>query len=958
MDESRFIQETGIARIRSDGSAVYVDFGAGVPTEAQIKTIVLAARSGRQSLVTESSVGSKTFEGWESRPTVEGVKNILGSEGKVDTGMLARLAVGAAVGCAQGEDLEDCLTYGLVGMVGAAAAGRLARVMAERFRANQKMRSLTNSTIKMPGFESPSSTSKAQEVLNSLSKEDKDIVHKILTKDKTVEITPEESATAKGIEMVMWERVREMVTEISDGNFVSQPGQLRAGLAIARTLANKNTLGPMWGGATGGQGSWRVKVNLNEINKLAREWDAATPELEIARALDKSGSLKEMSIMGRAYFAIPEALNQAYIDGLLFGSSIPRNIISTGLNLPITVVNKSIADVIPFLYLKGNPVALSDTATASVAMFHALTSQFRMYAKALSKWDASALTQQAEAMGATRAERVPRGLKSVATIVEDLGAETLADGIRLIDQGISVGAQTLARNDGSFKVVFGEFQKSLEASTQARAEGLTGAAHEARYNDLMTYPDKLSPEALVRIKGFRDHATFTEPFKNEFMRAAQMGPTDPWAQFIYRVLVFPFLRTSVRTMEYGMEHTPILNLAAAHARKELAKGGIEARTALARMATGSIIGATAAWLAAQGLVTGDLPDHPANIAMAHAGRPRRSIWDPISEKYRSYDGLGPVTFIISAGVDSVYELTHASEIDFGTISTALTLAIGTNLATDVGPIIQSIGQIYDAVHTGTSDAKWEATLQFIRKHVGSAIPPSLREILGGDVEKKVMKTTEYDTQHTGSAAAFREWRVLVDTLSRNVGGEDRKTIKPDRNMFTGVPIMRDSWAFNPHKAKPGNEAAWAVEIRRLNGAGLKPLDEWIGKAPSANIGFTGKPEASVVRLQADELDRWQVLMTQVVKDGNGDHLTEAWSRLFASPAYKAEKNDVYKTNQVQLKWHEFEQRALEKLYGERQGLKDAVMKQSMINIHRKMPSENQPDARRMIEQRFGTGVAP
>ena len=876
----------------------------------------------------------------------------LGEQGKADIGLLARLAVGAAVGCAQGDDLEDCLTYGLVGMVGAVAAGRLASSLSAKFKTSERMRTLLNSKTKMPGFESPSTVSHTQELLNSISKENKDTITKLLTRDDTTVFAPEELRLGKDVEMVMWERVSEMLTDITDKNFVSRPGELRVALATARTLANKNVLGRLWGGATGGKGSYRVKIALDEINKLAKEWDASTSELEMARALKAAGSIKDMSVMARLYYAVPESLTQAYIGGLLGPKAIIRNIVGTGIMIPASIINQSLAEVIPFLYLKGNRATLGDGVTGSVALFQGMLDQLKMY----NKWDA--LGRQAEAMGTTHVEVMPKGFASLATITEEFGGSTLADGLRLIDKGISLGAETMRRNDGSYKAIFGRFQTHLEALEQARVEGLTGKAFTDKYEHFMTHYDELSPQALLRITEFRNHQTFTAPFTSDLMRAIQMGPTDPWLQFTYRIGIFPFVRTGVRLLEIGAEYTPGLNAFAAHTWKQVQKGGMERKVQLAQMATGSIVGATAAWLAAQGLLTGDLPQHPANIARGYAGRPHRSVWDPVAEKYRSYDGLGLVTTIISAGADSAYEINRASETDFSTISMALTLAISSNFTTDAKPYIQSIGKIWDAVSSGTTDAKWEATLQFIRQRFGSAISPSLKEVLGGDVERRVMKPTEYDATHTASAAMLREWRVLVNTLNMHAGLSDRKTIKVIRNMFTGKPIARDVWPFNPFTIKDDQMAPWAVEIRRLDGAGLRPLDEWIGKQQSANIGISDKPESPGVRLQADELDRWEVLMTQVVKDGNGDHLTEAWDKLVQSPAYKVETNDVHKQNQIHLIWNTFKMKALGELYKERKPLRDAVEKQGMISIWRKMPSEIQDAARRMIERKFGTQVAP
>lgn len=409
-------------------------------------------------------------------------------------------------------------------------------------------------------------------------------------------------------------------------------------------------------------------------------------------------------------------------------------------------------------------------------------------------------------------------------------------------------------------------------------------------------------------------------------------------------------------MEIGAEYTPILNGLAANARKQWRAGGTERAIVEARMGTGSLMLGGAAWLAMQGLVTGNMPAHPKDVTMEHAGRPTRSIWDPLAEKWRSYDGLGLVTQAISTGADFAYQLGQLSEADAEHLVTAGALAFSNNV--DANQFMQAIGQFYDIATNGSTDAQYEKLLQFARLRAQSLIPAVLSEFLGGSEKQRVMPPLSDDKSPSG--AIYRELQTLMNTLKMKTGGSDEKTIKKTRNMFTGDVIPDTTWPFSPFGTKDFQDEPWAAELRRLNGAGLKPLTGWLGNKDPADIGMTEKPAAPGVQLTASELDRWEVLMTQEVKNSHG-YLTDALNNLVQSPSY-LRQTEFDKQTRIHGVWLEFKERAELRLLKEIPELDVAMkLKRGQTMIERHVAPERQPAARERLGQRYGVpspGAAP
>lgn len=860
------------------------------------------------------------------------------------------MAVGAAIGGTQGDTPEERIVYALGGMIGMGFAGKLVGA----FRKDPKIAPILDATNpKMPGTSAPVDVlDPVQRVIKaSTPPAATETVNKILRLDPTVQLTIEELRQGKQVEMSTWARLKEIADNMVDGEIYPE-GELKNTLAFGRTLHdNINNAGQRLG-ATGGKGMERVKIKMGQIKQLATDWDPATGERELALAIKASGSIEKVGDFTRLYYAIPESVTQALYGAMLTGKSLVKNAVGNAPIVPIAIWDRSLASL---KFWDPNKPMLSEAPMGVIAMWEGALDQIRILKDWRNAWDK--LGEQAHDLGATHVEVSPRGFEALADISNDVGAGSLAKGFDFMNSAANLGPGIMARTDGMFKAINGRIATQWEAMQKAQAEGLQGGDYWNRVGSLVSDYSQLDPAALVRIKQFQDHQTFTTPFQSRIMSALQTGPEDPWLNLAYRMTVLPFVRTPMRLAEIGAEYTPGLNLAAANFYKSWQEGGTSRGVAQARLATGSIIIGSFMWLGMQGTITGNMPAHPADVPLEHGGRPKQSFWDPLAEKWRSYAGMEPLSTWISTGADLAYLVGQLPEYSAEKLLTAASVAISHNIA--VSQFLTGISNLTDIMKAGSTDSQWEKAGDVIRKDLEGFIPAAGREIFGGAERKHTMKTGAFDEQAGASGLLHRELRALMDDYARSLSlyDEDTKTIKTMRNMFTGDKLTNDTWPFNPFTTKPDQPAPWAAEIRRLDGAGLKPLPDFIGGNPSPGLGLKDQPGVPGVRLTAPEKDRLEVLMTQVVQNSHG-YLTEALDNLVQSPLYQRQ-TEYDKKTLIQGTWTEFRQRAEMRLEKEFKDLGDAIqLKKGTTLIERHVVPEKQASAKERLKLKFGPGVAP
>jgi hypothetical protein len=919
------------------------------------KAEILAEDQAAIAKLTEEMRGAKGQQpssrgkGEAKSPKLGEMGPLGGERGSIDPNLLARMAVGAAIGGVSGDTAEERVKYALLGMLGGAIAPRVAKRFIGAMK-TEAPRLLDPTTPRVPSFERADVTKTTNTIIDRVAGKERKLTERILSLEEADTITLEETRLGHRVEMNAWAEVKRLADAYGKGEPVP-PGELREAMALARILNDQITHSGRRMGATGTRGLEKVKVAVGRVNRLAREWDQTTPEATIAAVLRETGSIEELGHFIRLYYAIPEALTQTMYGSMLLGKALVKNAVGNAAMAPISIMDRSFAS----LKYRDPAYTLGVAQQGVLSLWEGVLDQMRM----IRKWDE--LGEQARAMGSTHVEVGARGWEALAEMSEDAGHPGLAKGLDYINSASGLAPEIMSRTDGMSKAVHGQMAIAWEAMERARSEGLRAGTQEfwdrvQHYKDNF---DELGSDALLRVKEHRDHMTFTRQIESELVAALQAGPTDPWLNLLYRMTILPFVRTPVRLYDVGAEYTPGINLMSAQFRREMRAGGTRRTVAEARLATGTLAIGSFMYLAMQGYITGSMPDDPKEAkAMSDAGRPPISWWDPLAQKYRSYKGIEPLTQWISTGSDLAAMIGRMPEVDAERLITAASLAITNNI--NVTQFMQAMSEMIDVMKNGRTDSQWEQSLEFIRRRLTVFVPAIAKELTGSGKEKtRTMLSTAFDEDRSPWAGIHREMRALLDDYRKGFGaqaGPGEPYIKKVRNMWTGDPLINDVWPFNPFTTVPAKMDPWAREVTRLKGAGVQPIDEWMGRPQAADIGLEPRRTAPGVRLTAPQLDRLEVLMTQEVKVG-GKKLTESLDALVTSPAYQRFP-DFTKQDLIQERWDMFRQSAEQRLLLEDKTLRSKFALRRGESIVEKLPSTRQPQLRENLHRRFGPNVAP
>ena len=227
------------------------------------------------------------------------------------------------------------------------------------------------------------------------------------------------------------------------------------------------------------------------------------------------------------------------------------------------------------------------------------------------------------------------------------------------------------------------------------------------------------------------------------------------------------------------------------------------------------------------------------------------------------------------------------------------------------------------------------------------------ERVADPAERRARPSGSFD-DNTLMGTAQREFYALLDAYRVTLPGmssakdeQGRDLVPAEPNMFTGEDLLNTAWPFNPWRAREGNDAPWAVEIRRLRGAGIRPVDEWIGRRAKADVGFSDQPEGPGIRLDLYERVRLIKLMTQMKVAGKT--FTESIDQMVQSGVYRAQ-SDLTKTTWVQAEWALYRQAAESQLLRENKALRGAWLVQQGKATLEQAPTARQPDMKERLDQ--------
>jgi len=687
-----------------------------------------------------------------------------------------------------------------------------------------------------------------------------------------------------------------------------------------------------------------------DVAHLSEELPAGVTGRELSSMLDRLKSDVQQETFVTWSTVLPKAILEAFYFSLLSGKALLKNAVGNLIMMPLGIGVRAVQPYMPRWGKAGPATYPSEAAQMALGWAEGLGDLAR---------GAHQLRDWGEAYGLTRAVKL-EGLPSRAVSAETLGvtAEPLATLTDYLGKGLALPSEVMRGTDRLSKAMNGRMQHRVESFRQAMQEGLDGDAFWNRVDALNDNPALLREPALGRIRDFADRQTFTKDFEGRIGQALSRGPADPWVNLLYRTQVLPFFRTPVRIGETALEHTPGLNLAAAHFWQEIRSADpVRVQAAQGRILVGTALMTGFGYLVLQGLVTGSRPRDPKMAALWDAeGIQEKSFRFPGSSTWHSYDGFEPYTTWVVTAADTVTMAKNIpSEEGYLELFIAGLLSQINNI--DSKTYTGNLSEFFDVMKTPGPEGQVQRALDMFRRRIASPlVPTGLKEIRTATdpMVRRVRPHGDYPN------ALEREFNsVLRDMQNRFPGASGRQDadgnwlIEPVRDPLTGEILLYESLPYVPTSARTQKENPAYAEMRRLGAPiDLRLPDHMGGAAPGAQIGLMPEKGVPGQMLTPAERDRRRVLMTQVVRDPQGRLLNQAMNELVTSEHYRNYLSDGPlggKVDELQRTWRDFRRAAELQLRVESPELDKALMKSEHERAILKAPTPLQPSLRDISE---------
>jgi hypothetical protein len=323
--------------------------------------------------------------------------------------------------------------------------------------------------------------------------------------------------------------------------------------------------------------------------------------------------------------------------------------------------------------------------------------------------------------------------------------------VDLLGNTVRMPTRALQAEDEFFKAIGYRMELNALAYRQGMQEGLSGNALAKKMQEIIQNPPKELHMAAIDAARYQ---TFTDPLTGPIARAISKS-TDP----AIRVL-FPFVRTPVNLLKFGMERTPLAPFVGRW-RADIAAGGARRDLALARMSLGSMLGATTADLTMSGVITGGGPSDPDMRAAWMRKYKPYSI--RIGSKWYAYNRIEPLGMVLGIAADASTIMSQVGELDASTLAKAVSIAFAKNVSSKTW--LRSLSEVVNAVSDPDRyGGRWVQNL------AGTIIPTGVAQI----------NRTYFDP-------VLREARSIVDGIKARIPGYSND-LPPRRNLW-GEPIV-------------------------------------------------------------------------------------------------------------------------------------------------------------------------
>lgn len=889
-----FMDELGVPRTRQNADKLMsaIDDVLAGKTEGELQQRI---RAHAESMAEHENYLEETRRMFAEQDAQAAKDLGLGGEGgfaSLDTvSMLSRMALGAMIGSADGDTVEERVKNGLMGMgVGALLSRRLATATVKAVSNPRVLATFRDESgvIRIPNFRVIETSEAVKKFMRDMA--DDEVMQKeaerqargVRTRDETTRAglaliksgkfraqkvldaepgtiwNAEEAAAARMLTIAAANRVVKLAADVNAGR--GKLSDLDAAIALSgRMTTNTHAVMTEQGRALNALGmtvSGDVPLKISperlaeEAAKMPR--DERLPQMVLDLAEDHG--VEAVGRFARFRQAVPDALLELYYGVSLLSNPMTqlRNIAGNAMAVAAAIGERQLSGMLALNPLRdpNRPhVGLGEAGQMAIAGLQTMGDAIRIAGKTAR-----------EGVNATKLD-IPA--REPAFTAERLGIDPSTPwgaGLDYLGKYARFNLKSLEAEDTFFKVVNFQMERRALALRQAEFEGLSGEAKANRVAELWRDP----PDWLLgQAWDFAKEQTFSKDFEGR-MRSLQNGLGHP----LLKMTMLPFFRTPLRLAEYAAERTPVLNLVTKQFYEDIGAGGARREIALGKLGTGAAIASAVVLPTLSGDLTGNPPKDPQERKrMEEAGVKWTSIRNPLTGTYHNYGNLEPISSVMATIVDTINLLKRAPNVDdlpteVGQAVTAAVVSAVRNLASK--QYLQSVGRFLDAVQNPDT----QGALKLLQKQLASWVPA-----IAGEAARAM-------------DPVIRETETLLDEVKARLPFLSDELV-PRRNLITGVPMERGGYLGSERSADPV-----LLEIARLDGAGIRePAPVLAGARPStAPIPMEPERAGQGIPLNARQRDRLIELLTS--EKAGGKTLHERLGELIGSETYRRQTDGV------------------------------------------------------------------
>ena len=292
-------------------------------------------------------------------------------------------------------------------------------------------------------------------------------------------------------------------------------------------------------------------------------------------------------------------------------------------------------------------------------------------------------------------------------------------------EAVRIPFRVLAAEDDFFKEVARRGELNALATREAIGNAKTGKEIGARYGELISNPSEKMTEAADQ---FAKYSTFNKELGPPGKAFMSFVRTHPALQ-----VLFPFIRTPTNIFKFAGERTPLAVFSPA-VRAEFKAGGARRDLAIAKIMTGTAISTWAAWMAAEGRLTGRGPNDPEERRawLATGKKPYSlSIDTDQGTKWLPLNRFEPFSTLLGPAADAVEIMKKSSDDEKTDISVLITKSFTANITnkTFLSSAIRAINATTDPERYGASFGEGLAgsLVPTISAEIAQSIDPTLRD---------------------------------------------------------------------------------------------------------------------------------------------------------------------------------------------------------------------------------------